>query len=309
VEQNDSLLQDRISFVQRLTQYQTQIWKNVYDMNRQDPLIGVLPTIAPIWGHVDERTRQIVLTGVVRSLIHDITPHLVTGIVGAINENYNESNPAQQHLDNQDRDAFLPQAIQLTIEAMAPTIAAATATAVQALRRDSVDHLKYSNASTGQYLSPASSPQPPAPSPPQPPASSPSPPQPPASSPQPNPFVITESIQSPRSWLPRSISPNWNYTHPWMWIWMDNKLDRRENHSVAKPNHRQGREAGEKQNPRAKNAIGSSINGKAITAIKNNAQINVLFLVNCVVGGLLPEPNSRFTRSRIIRQSFYWSGQ
>jgi hypothetical protein len=42
---------------------------------------------------------------------------------------------------------------------------------------------------------------------------------------------------------------------------------------------------------------------------KNNAQMVVLSLVNCVVGGLLPKPNSRFTRRRNMRQSFYWSGQ
>jgi hypothetical protein len=97
-------------------------------------------------------------------------------------------------LDNQDRDAFLPQAIQLTIEAMSPTIAAATATAVKVMRRvdNVVQPLTYSSSSTGQYLSPAPSPQPPSP-------------------PSPNPFVITESIQSPRSWLPPN-SPDWNYT-------------------------------------------------------------------------------------------------
>jgi hypothetical protein len=203
-QQNDQL-QDRISVVQRLAQFQTQIWENVYDMNRRDPLIDVLPTIAPIWGHVDERTRQKIFTGVVRALIHDITPHLVASIVGAINENYNDSNPAQQHLDNQDRDAFLPQAIQLTIEAMAPTIAAATAVKVMRPVDNVVQPLTYSSASTGQYLSPAPSPQPP--SPPPPPASSRRASSPPS---RPNPFVITESLQSPRSWLPNS--PDWNYT-------------------------------------------------------------------------------------------------
>jgi hypothetical protein len=70
---------------------------------------------------------------------------------------------------------------------MAPTIAAATAVKVMRPVDNVVQPLTYSSASTGQYLSPA----------------------PPASSP-PNPFVITESIQSPRSWLPNS--PDWNYT-------------------------------------------------------------------------------------------------
>jgi hypothetical protein len=150
-------------------------------MTRQDPLIDVLPTIAQIWGHVNEITRQYILNSVIRTHIQNITPHLVEGIVLAINANYDDSNP-----DIQNRDAFLPQAIQMTIENMTAALAASTAAAVQALRRDNRD---YSSASTRQYLSgsttntlslnvvlPSRRP----------------------------PVVIIESLESPRSWPPEN---------------------------------------------------------------------------------------------------------
>jgi hypothetical protein len=121
-------------------------------MTRQDPLIDVLPTIAQIWGHVNEITRQYILNSVIRTHIQNITPHLVEGIVLAINANYDDSNP-----EIQNRDAFLPQTIQMTIqmtiENMTAALAASTAAAVQALRRDNRDNRDYSSASTRQYLS------------------------------------------------------------------------------------------------------------------------------------------------------------